>query len=84
VLFVGLAHFVFNVFRPGFFDSGIEDLFFDGGMHFQSGSYLIENVLLLLTIVLGQLFFLLEHFLDRRMICFQQRNRVLLCYLTYL
>jgi hypothetical protein len=35
-------------------------------MHFQSGSYLIENVLLLLTIVLGQLFFHLEHFLDRR------------------
>jgi hypothetical protein len=72
-----------EVSNSGFFDGGIEDLFFDGGVNFQSSSYLIENVLLLLTVVLGQLFFLLEHFLDRRMICFQQRNRVLLHHLTY-
>jgi hypothetical protein len=63
VLLVPLADFVLDVFRSGLFDRGIEDFFFDRSVHFQGAFYLIENVLLPLPILPGELFSLSNIFL---------------------
>src|ERR1700735_79755 len=77
MLLVPLAHFFFHVFRSGLLDGRIEDLFFDGRVDGERILYLIENALFLFIVLLRRPFFLGEQFLDRGMIRFQQRDRVL-------
>jgi hypothetical protein len=68
VLLISLARFVFYVLRSGLFDGGIEDLFLDGRVNFQGVFYLTEGAGLLFTVALVQVVFLLEQFVDRRML----------------